>query len=112
MTAYVEFTRRLEERFDWKDPEEHFVELTKLKQTRSPETYISEFLKLSVMVPDLSVARRVYMSIEGFAEPLRGLVRSTRPTTLQDAVGRTRDLQDACRGRELLFPTNQCSSRG
>ena len=47
------------------------------------------------MVPDLSAARRVYMFIDGLAEPLHGLVNSTKPTTLQDAIERARDLQDA-----------------
>ena len=106
MTAYVEFTRRLVERFDRKDPEEHFVELTKLKQTGNMETYISEFLKLSVMVPDLSVAMRVYMIIDELAEPFRGLVRSTRTTMLQDTVGRTRDLQDAMLRSHAFFITS------
>ena len=95
VTTYAEFTQRVVERFDRRDPKEHFIELTKLKQTGSPDTYISDFLRLSVMVPDLSAARMIYMFIDGLAEPLRGLVRSTRPTTLHDAVGRTRDLQDA-----------------
>ena len=31
VTTYVEFTWRLIERFDRRDPEEHFVELTRLK---------------------------------------------------------------------------------
>ena len=92
VTTYTEFTRRLVERFDRRDPEEHFVELTKLKQTGRPDTYILEFLRLSVMVLDLSTARMIYMFIDGLAEPLRGLVRSTRPATLHDAVERTRDL--------------------
>ena len=82
VTTYDDFTRRLLERFDWRDSEEHFVELTKLKQTGNPETYISEFLRLSVMVPVLSVPRMIYMFIDGLEEPLRGLVRSTRPTAL------------------------------
>ena len=56
------------------------------------ETYISEFLKLSVMVPDLSTTRRVYMFVDGLAEPLYGLVKSTKPTTLQDAIERARYL--------------------
>ena len=92
VTTYAEFTRRLIERFDQRDLEEHFVELTTLKQTGSSDTYISEFLRLSMMVPDLSSAKMIYMFIDGLAEPLRGLVRSTRPATLHDAVGRTRDL--------------------
>ena len=82
VTTYAEFTRRLMERFDWRDPEQHFVELTRLKQTRSPETYIADFLRVSVMVPDLSTAWRVYMYVKGLAKPFRGLVRSTKPTTL------------------------------
>eukprot|EP00253_Pinus_taeda_P003924 PITA_03924 len=67
VTTYAEFTRRLMERFDWRDPEQHFVELTRLKQTRSPETYIADFLRVSVMAPDLSTARRIYMFVEGCA---------------------------------------------
>eukprot|EP00253_Pinus_taeda_P003165 PITA_03165 len=62
VTTYAEFTKRLMEQFDRRDPEQHFVELTRLKQTGSPETYIADFLRVSVMVPDLSTARRVYMT--------------------------------------------------
>ena len=94
VTTYAEFTRRLMERFDRRDPEQHFVELVRLKQTGSPETYIADFLRVSVMLPNLSRARRIYMYVEGLAKPLRGLVRSTKPATLQDAISRTRDLQD------------------
>ena len=82
MMAYAEFTSRLMERFDWRDPEQHFVELTRLKQTGSPETYIADFLRVSVMVLDLSAARMVYMFVERLVEPLQGLFRSTRPATL------------------------------
>eukprot|EP00253_Pinus_taeda_P009694 PITA_09694 len=57
------------ERFDQRDPEQHFVELTRLKQTGSPETYIADFLRISVMVPDLSTARRIYMFVEGTRTP-------------------------------------------
>ena len=90
--TYAGFTRRLMERFDRRDPEQHFVELMRLKQTGSPETYIADFLRVSVMVLDLSATRMIYMFVEVLAEPLRGLVRSTRPTTLQDAICGTRDL--------------------
>ena len=80
------------ESFDRRDPEVPFMGLAKLKQSGNPETYISEFLKLSVMVPDLSTTRRVYMFIDGLEELLHGLVNSTKPTTLQDAIERARDL--------------------
>ena len=46
--AYSEFTRRLVERFDRRDPEAPFMSLTKLKQLGNTESYISEFLRLFV----------------------------------------------------------------
>ena len=95
VTAYYEFTRRMVERFDKKDPEAPFMSVAKLKQSGNAESYIFEFLRLSVMVPDLSIARRVYMFINGLGEPLHGLVKSTKPITLHDAIKRDRDLQDA-----------------
>lgn len=93
VTTYSEFTRRLVERFERKDPEAPFISLAKLKQSGDAETYISEFLRLSVMVPDLSVSRRVYMFIDGLKEPLHWLVKSTKPITFHDAIKRARDLQ-------------------
>ena len=77
--------------------------LAKLKQSSNPETYISEFLKLSFMVPDLFAARRVYMFIDGLEKPLHGLVKSTKPTTLQDAIERARDLQDSLPKAKATF---------
>jgi len=107
VTTYAEFTRRLMERFDRRDPEQHFVELTRVKQTGSPETYISDFLRVLVMVPDLFAAGRIYMYVEGLAKPLLGLVRSARPTTLQDAISRTRDLQDVLPRTRTPYPQRQ-----
>lgn len=94
------------ERFDPRNPEAYFVELTKLKQTGDPESYISEFLKLSVMVSDLIVTRRVCMFIDGLVEPLHGLVKSTRPTMLQEVVERARDLHHALPKAKAPFHHN------
>ena len=55
------------------------------------------------MVPNLSVARTVYMFIDGLNEPLHGLVKSTKPTTLQDAIERARDLQYALQNQRQHF---------
>lgn len=41
--SYAEFTQRLIEHFDWKDPEIRFRELAQLKHTGSPEAYVVEF---------------------------------------------------------------------
>lgn len=67
VTTYEDFTRRVLEQFERRDPKEHFGELTRLKKTRSAEAYISEFLRLLAMVLDLSKARRVFMFVEGLA---------------------------------------------
>ena len=106
LTAYSEFTRRVVERFEKRDPEAPFMSLEKLKQSGKTESYISEFLRLSVMVPDFSAARRVYMFINGLYEPLHGLVKSTKPTTLHDAIDRDRDLQDAFPKAKKTFSTS------
>jgi hypothetical protein len=68
--------------------------LAQLKQTGSPEAFISEFQRLAVMVTDIFEARLVMLFVEGLTEPLRGWVKAYKPTTLQDAVSRTRDMQD------------------
>jgi hypothetical protein len=49
ITSYLEFTERLMERFDKRDPELHFKDLMQLRQTGSVETFITEF-QLKVMV--------------------------------------------------------------
>jgi hypothetical protein len=95
ITSYLDFTQRLIECFDKKDPEIHFRELAQLKQTGSPEDFISEFQRVVVMVTDISESRLVMLFTEALAEPLRGWVKAYKPTTLQDAISRTRDLQDA-----------------
>ena len=46
------------------------------------------------MVTDISESRLIMLFTEALTEPLRGCVKSYRPTTLADAIRRTRDLQD------------------
>ena len=46
------------------------------------------------MVTDISESRLIMLFIEALTEPLWGWVKSYRPTTLADAIRRTRDLQD------------------
>ena len=95
VTAYSEFNRKLVEIFDRRDLEAPFMGLEKLKQSGNAKTYISKFLRLSVMVPDLYTTIRVYLFIDWLDEPLHGLVNSVNPTILQDVIEMARDLQDA-----------------
>ena len=95
VVTYEEFIRKLTERFDRRDPDISFQDLAHIRQVGTPEAYISKFQKVAVMVTDISESRLILLFTEGLAEPLKGSVKAYRPTTLQEAVSRTRDLQDA-----------------
>jgi hypothetical protein len=95
IVTYAEFTGRLVHRFDRRDPEMSFRDLAQLKQTGSADAYISDFQRISVMVTDIFEARLVMLFTEGLTEPLRGWVKAYKPTSLQDAVSRARDLQES-----------------
>ena len=53
ITSYPDFTQRLIERFDRKDPEVHYGELAQLKQTGSADAFISEFQRITVHDEDV-----------------------------------------------------------
>ena len=53
ITLYPDFTQRLIERFDRKDPEVHFRELAQLKQTGSADAFISKFQMIAVHDEDV-----------------------------------------------------------
>ena len=80
--SYSEFTQKLMERFDTKDPEIHLRELAQLKQTCSAEAFISEFQRVAVMVTDVSENRLTMLFTEALTEPLRGWVKAYKPSTL------------------------------
>ena len=92
ITSYPNFTQRLIEQFDQKDPEVHFRELAHLKQTGSADAFILEFQRITIMVTDISESKLIMLFTEALIEPLRGWVKYYRPTTLADAIRRTRYL--------------------
>ena len=104
--SYDEFTQKLIERFDRKDPEIHFRELAQLKQTGSAESFILEFQRIEVMVTDVLESRLTMLFIEALTEPLRGWVKAYNPLTLQDAISRARDLQDSVPKNRFPLKTN------
>jgi hypothetical protein len=83
------------DRFDRRDPEIHFRDLTWLRQTGTVEAFISEFQRVAVAVTDISEPRLIMLFTEGLTEPLRGWVKAYQPHTLQDAILCTRDLVDS-----------------
>ena len=103
ITSCSDFTKELVERFDPRGSESHFAKLTNLKQEGDLEDYIAEYLQLSVMVSNLTMCRKLCMFMNGMDEPLQGLVKSTKPTTLLEAMEKARDLKHILpRERALL----------
>ena len=82
------------ERFERKDPELPFKELAQLKQVGTPEAYMLEFEKLSVMVSDVSMDMLVLLFTKGLKKPLRGIAKYHNLVTLKDSMNLTRDLQN------------------
>jgi hypothetical protein len=71
----------------------HFRELTQLRLIGRVDAYISEFQRLAVMVKDVSEDRLIILFIEGLSEPLCGWIKAFKPTSLQDAIIRARDME-------------------
>jgi hypothetical protein len=81
ITSYREFTERLMDRFDRRDPEIHFRDLAQLRQTGTVEAFITKFQQVAVAVTDISEPRLIMLFIEGLTEPLRGWVKAYRLTS-------------------------------
>jgi hypothetical protein len=79
ITSYREFTERLMDKFDRRDPEIHFRDLAQLRQTGTPKAFITKFQRVAVAVTDISKPRLIMLFIEGLKEPLRGWVKAYRP---------------------------------
>jgi hypothetical protein len=64
ITSYREFTDRLMDRCDRKDPEIHFRDLAQLRQTGIAEAFIIEFQWVAMAVTDISEPRLIILFIE------------------------------------------------
>ena len=84
ISSYSEFTQKqkLMEWFDREEPKIHFRELAQLKQRGSAEAFIFEFQRVAVMVANVSENRLIMLFTEALTEPLRGWVKSYKPSTL------------------------------
>jgi hypothetical protein len=56
------------------------------------------------MVQDISPTRLMMLFIEGLMEPLKGWVKAFKPTNLQDAIWKTRDLGPTAKPKFVLRP--------
>jgi hypothetical protein len=111
IVSYTKFTQRLINRFDQGDPELHFRELTQLKQRGTTEAYIDEFHRFPVMLQDMSPTTLMMIFIEGLTEPLKGWVKPFKPTNLQEAIWKMRDLGPAAKPKFIPKPPLNSSGR-
>jgi len=95
ITSYRDFTERLMDMFDKRDPEIHFMDLAQLRQTSTTEAFIMEFQRVVVEVIDILEPRIIMLFTEGLIDPLRGWVKEYMLHTLQDSILHTRDLTDS-----------------
>ena len=93
VTTFDDFSQRVTDRFHLKDDEQYFKELSKLKQTKLVNEYIEEFQKVAVMVPDMSEKMIVYLFLDGLEDFFKGLVKAFSPSTLQEAIKRSLQLE-------------------
>lgn len=110
VSTYVDLSHKLTKRFDRKDPEAYFHELTRLKQTSIMDDYVSEFQRLAVMVSDVSDERLMFFFIEGLSESFCGLVRTLELATLEEAIRRALSLEDSTQKGKTIgksTPTGQ-----
>jgi hypothetical protein len=70
------------ERFEKRDPELHFRDLTQLRQIGLFETFITEFQRKVVVVLDILEHRLVMLFTEALIETSRGWVKDFKPHTL------------------------------
>jgi hypothetical protein len=61
ITSYREFTDRLMDRFERKDPEIHFRDLAQLRQTGTTEAFITDFQWVAMAVTDISEPRLIML---------------------------------------------------
>ena len=71
ITSYREFTDRLMDRFDRRNPEIHFRYLAQLRQTGTTEEFISDFQWVALEVTDISKPRMIMLFTKRLTEPLR-----------------------------------------
>jgi hypothetical protein len=80
ITSYREFTERLMDRFDRRDPKIHLRDLAQLRQTGTAEAFITEFQQVAVVVTDISEPRLIMLFTEGLTKPLRRWVNVMIPS--------------------------------
>jgi hypothetical protein len=61
ITSYMDFTDKLMDKFDKKDPEIHFRDLAQLRQTGTAKAFITKFQRVVVVVTDISEPRLIML---------------------------------------------------
>ena len=104
VTSYVEFTKRLIDRFYGKDPDLNFKDLAQLKQMGRVDNYVTEFQRLSILVTNISEKRRIVLFMDGLREPLRGWIKGFNPCTLNEAIKQVHDMAASSSKTHVAIP--------
>jgi hypothetical protein len=82
INSYREFTERIMDGFDRRDPKIHFRDLAQLGQTSTPKAFIIEFHRVFMVVTDISEPRLIILFTKGLTKTLRVWVNAYKPHTL------------------------------
>ena len=104
VTSYIEFAKRLIDRFDGKDPKLNFKDLAQVKQISTVDNYVTEFQRLSILVTDISERHRIVLFMDGLREPLRGWIKGFNPCTLNEAIKKVRDMAASSSKTDAVTP--------
>lgn len=77
-----------------------------LKQTSSLNEYIEEFEQISLQVQNISPRRVIFLFVYGSLDPLKGLVKSFEPPSLEEAIKRAMTLESVLPPRQKYISHN------
>jgi len=111
VSTFDEFCQNVLTRFDKKDVEEYFKGMATLKQTSSLNEYIEVFDQISMQVQNISPRRVIFLFIDGLLDPLRGLVKSFEPLSLEEVFKRAMTLESVLPPRQKYISHNMLAKQ-
>ncbi|XP_039121357.1 uncharacterized protein LOC120258078 [Dioscorea cayenensis subsp. rotundata] len=103
LSNWESFVRQIELRFGPSSFINHEARLFKLRQTSTVTAYLQEFEGLSNRVPGLSQQSLLNCFLSGLRDEIQRELYMVKPTSLHDAMGLARLVEDKCNAGRLSF---------
>lgn len=103
LTTWSAFAKSLELRFGPSKYENHEEELYNLQQTSTVTAYLKEFVKLSARVDTIPTSNLLHIFTHGLRKDIKTRLKMFKPSTLDDAIGLAKLIEDELQDLTLLF---------